>query len=83
MRFHTTPLEREILTHYWCYADPHPHEFKRDTLQHTIIERYIRLGLLKREGGVVHPNRPALEPYMEALSAVPLPTQKWIVTCVS
>jgi hypothetical protein len=81
----TTPLEREILTHYWAY----PGEFRGGRQNWSvgireIVERFIRLGLLEEkfvsgEGTGIFANQPALAAYMEALAKVPLPVQQWVV----
>lgn len=80
----TTPLEREILTHYHCYPGPFrggsenwtPHIF-------GLVEGFVARGLLEQVADGRHlkivPNRLALEAYMEALAKVPLPVQQWVV----
>lgn len=74
----TTPLEREILTHFYvCGA---PYDIKGSQLRLNIINRFVAAGLLIRNpDGVVVGNDLALRAYMDALAAVPLPTQKWVV----
>ena len=75
----TTPLEREILTHYWTSPAPFP-RCHVDAVREA-IERFVGLGLLSYDAtanqyrGV----KEALRPYMEALDAVPLPVQRWAV----
>ena len=80
---HTTPLDREILTHFYCCPGPFPRSSVGITNQ---IRLFLRLGLLRIDtaaphGSAVVANRPALEAYMEALGAVPLPvkTEVWAV----
>jgi hypothetical protein len=84
MSKHTTPIERAILTHYWVSPEP----WKRGSEYWTptdseIVCKFVSLGLLVQtpcDGfGKIVANQDALRPYMEALAAVPLPTQKWVV----
>lgn len=76
----TTPYEREILTHFYISSGPFPRadapEYRRT------VHRFVKLGLLKYDPanndewapiGV----KPALDAYMAALAAVPLPTCEW------
>lgn len=74
----TTPLEREILTHYWVSM----HEFPRRTpLIEVIEEGFIKLGLLRRHpvSNKIEGVDAALRVYVDALAAVPLPVQIWSV----
>jgi hypothetical protein len=76
MTEHTTPYEREILTHHYTSWSPFP----RDTeLYREYVEKFARMGLLRVDGGKVEANKEALRTYMDALAAVPLPVQKWVV----
>jgi len=74
----TTPLERQILTHYWLYDKQY------DGPDSCVAKKFIRVmvarGIL-REGrdGIIYGNRDALEPYMKALEAIPLPINEWYV----
>jgi hypothetical protein len=85
----TTPLEREILTHYATTAGPYRGGSENWTETHVeIVRRFIDLGLLmsfKGEDGRQHvaQNEPALRLYMAALAAVPLPVQRWVVPAVA
>lgn len=78
----TTPLEREILTHYWVSPEPFP---RTSQFIVSLHQRFIRMGLLKKldteneYGSWVTGNFKALEPYMAALANVPLPVQSWTV----
>lgn len=89
---YTTPLERAILQHYWCY----PTRWKGgknlwSVSDRNAIARFLDLGLLRvrdrsigpREDDLstVEANPDALRPYMDALAAVPLPVQvnQWII----
>lgn len=80
---HTTPLEREILQHYWCY----PTQWKGGSSYWApaairAIRRFVELGLLVPTSGVdVEANPDALRRYMDALAAVPLPVKvtQWII----
>lgn len=80
----TTPLEREILTHYYCY----PTKYKEGSENWSdpvcdAVEKLLELGLLKRivENGnnKIIANKDALEVYMDALAQVPLPVQVWAI----
>ena len=75
----TTPLEREILTHYWTSPAPFP-RCHVDAVREA-IERFVRLGLLSYDAAANEYRgiKEALRPYMEALDAVPLPVQRWEV----
>lgn len=74
----TTPLEREILTAYW--TSPEGYTGRRTDLHDRIIQKFVRLGLLCLQSpGSVQPNFDALSPYMDALAAVPLPVQRWVI----
>jgi len=81
----TTPLEREILTHYATTAGPYRGGSANWTETHAkIVERFIDLGLLiafKGADGARHvrSNEEALRAYMGALATVPLPVQRWVV----
>jgi hypothetical protein len=82
----TSPLEREILTHYWVS----PTDFRGNWQEwgcvvRGIIDRFVDLGILERvltpdEGApTIRGNAAALRPYMDALANVPLPVQIWAV----
>lgn len=86
---YTTPYEREILTHYWVSPEPWKNgsENWRD-LDGKIIDKFVRLGLLRQVqhqeiGSVlvskIVKNEEALRVYMDALAAVPLPVQRWVI----
>ena len=74
----TTPLEREILTHYYCSAPGVPFR-SRLPLILEIEEKFIKLGLLQHGIGCVKGNEEALRVYHDALASVPLPVQQWNV----
>lgn len=83
----TTPLERAILTHYW--VSPGPWKEGSDFWKPAdceAVDKFVELGLLKKVSNDMHPgttytmaNDEALAPYMEALAAVPLPVQRWVI----
>jgi hypothetical protein len=81
----TTPLEREILTHYATTAGPYLGGSDNWTETHIeIVRRFIELGLLISYQGAdglqrIRQNEEALRVYMAALAAVPLPVQRWVV----
>lgn len=79
----TTPLMREILTHYYVYGDNFPRESAAIS---ALCARFAELGLLRRLPLIpveliqrYEANRDALQPYMEALGAIPLPVCSWAV----
>ncbi len=73
----TTPLEREILTHYWTTPGPFP---RNTPLICEITGVFIDAGILLRDdNGEVRANCDAMEPYMDALAAVPLPVMRWVI----
>ena len=81
----TTPLEREILTHYATSEGPYRGGPANWTETHVrLVQRFVELGLLiadpAAEGRAhVRPNAEALRAYMAALAAVPLPVRRWVV----
>jgi len=81
----TTPLEREILTHFATTAGPYRGGSENWTETHAqIVRRFIDLGLLiscTDADGLprIRPNEEALRVYLAALAAVPLPVQRWVV----
>lgn len=72
----TTPFEREVLTHHYVSNAPFP---RLSALYFETALRFVRLGLLFPQGPNGFRPGPALAVYMEALAAVPLPVQKWVV----
>lgn len=75
----TTPLEREILAHYYCSDAPYT---CRSDVHIRAVDAFVKLGLLISDEQGVRANRYALEPYMRALDNVPLPVQRWVVSDV-
>jgi hypothetical protein len=81
----TTPLEREILTHYATTAGPYRGGSENWTETHVqIVRRFLDLGLLISHKGAdglqrIRQNEEALRVYMAALAAVPLPVRRWVV----
>lgn len=81
----TTPLEREILTHYATKEGPYLGGSENWSETHVeIVRRFIDLGLLISYKGAdglqrIRQNEEALRAYMAALAAVPLPVQRWVV----
>lgn len=83
----TSPLEREILQHYYCLVGPYGGgEEKWSPSVRSAVDRFLNLGLLIQclsdvpgGGSYIKANDQALKPYMEALSNVPLPVQKWVI----
>jgi len=83
---HTTPLERDILTHYCTLIGPYMGGSEYWKPVHCeAVQRFIELDLLvsveDEQTGVkcIRANYEALRPYMAALAAVPLPTRVWTV----
>lgn len=82
----TTPLEREILTHYWSRTDEYRGNWQEwGCVVRTTIERFVEMGLLERVANpdlgarTIQGNADALRPYMDALANVPLPVRTWLV----
>lgn len=81
---HTTPGDREILTHYYCGPSPHPRPSEYAT---EVCEHFVSLGLFEKlsepneYGSIYRANHEALRPYMEALGNIPLPVKvtRWEV----
>lgn len=76
-----TPLEIEILVHYYCSKT----DFRNLNAPAVAesINNFVNLGFLQRSVFSLD-NEPeyygvleAIEPYIEAICAVPLPTKKW------
>lgn len=81
---HTTPLEREILAHYAVYGGPYlGGDQNWREVHHSIINTFTHLGLLYYDvvdgDPVLKGNRAALDVYMAALAAVPLPSLRWSI----
>lgn len=93
MRLHTTPLDREILTHFYVSGEPFPRSSPHINQR---IADFVQRGLLIVEPPevttiqglrfssarvpAVHANMEALKPYMNALGEVPLPVQSTVWT---
>lgn len=79
---YTTPLDREILTHYYVSPEPFPRSGGSNS---ETVQRFIRLGLLvelpqaNKYGSTIEANREAIRVYMDALGRVPLPVQRWVI----
>jgi hypothetical protein len=76
----TTPLEREILTHYWTAAPGTPFP-RMSPPAAAALERFTALNILSPTGtgGSLCADQNALAVYMAALAAVPLPTREWVI----
>ena len=77
----TSPYEIEVLLHYYACAGDYP---KMDTPAFkAAVIKFENLGLIYKSNQldtvVYKGNREALKVYAEALMAVPLPVQKWII----
>jgi hypothetical protein len=72
----TSPLEREILTHY--YTTPLPYT-TRSLVHVEAVAKFVELGLLISDEDGVRADYEALGPYMDALAAVPLPVRRWVI----
>lgn len=75
-----TPLQIKILLHYWaCGDDFRGGDFSAPAVRDA-IDHFDSLGLIVRGEKVGYTaNRAALEPYVRALEAVPLPVQQWVI----
>lgn len=71
-----TPFEREILTHHYVSPEPFP---RQTPLYWDIVDRMVGAGLLRRHLGDVSAVEEPLRVYMDALEAVPLPVQVWVI----
>lgn len=79
---HISPLVIEILLHYhWSAVDVELLDSSPATVD--VCNKLAKLGILKEntEGSPVKyiPNRSAIQVYVEALLAVPLPILKWVI----
>lgn len=79
-----TPFEIEILLYYY-YSGEDDHPRKNAPIFNNTIQRFVNLGLILASPAQ-HPctynytgNKEALKAYVDALEAVPLPVQKWVV----
>ena len=81
----TSPLERAILAHYYCSNTPYMDGSENwASAQREAVAQFVMLGLLIKtpqddNTTKITANQEALTPYMEALAAVPLPVQRWVV----
>lgn len=77
----TTPLEREILSHYYCKADPYRacSPDAHDRVVHRMLSKGLLREIPKNEFGSRWGPTPGLHAYMEALAALPFPVQKWVM----
>lgn len=77
-----SPLEIEILIHYYCTMDKDVGNFDAPAVQDA-LKGFKELGLLelRNTGGncLYQANREALTIYIDALCAVPLPEKQWII----
>ena len=74
-----SPLEVEVLLHYWYSAEDHP--MLHGPLRLAFCERMVEAGIFSRgKDGVRYVgNSDALKPYIEAILSVPLPVRAWII----
>ena len=80
-----SPLEIEILIHYYCS----PTEYRDGDLGAPAVRdamrEFVTLGLINvlpepnEHGARYRGNSDALKPYVEALCAIPLPVQRWVL----
>jgi hypothetical protein len=77
-----SPLKIEILLHYYCLSGDYDIERLGAPAQSSAVAEFIELGLLRhseRPGQKYEGVSGALKPYVEALCAVPLPQQQWVI----
>ena len=77
-----SPLQVEILLHYWWSPSDFELHSEGSAAQKEFCEELVRLGILSRVTGGTNfytANKEALKPYVEAVLAVPLPVQVWVV----
>lgn len=79
-----TPIEIEILLYYY-YSTEDNFSKKNVPIFKETMDRFVKLGLILANP-IQHPccyaysgNREALAAYVDALKAVPLPVQRWVV----
>ena len=81
-----TPLEIEILLHYFTSAIDHPDVFDPPPSQKEAFGRFVANGYLEDnskcgqigEGEMVYSATEKLHVYCEALCRVPEPRQEWV-----
>lgn len=77
-----TPLQVEILLHYWYCPDDFKLHSEGNAGKKKFCEELVRLGILSKASkgtNFYEANMEALRPYVEAVLAVPLPVQVWVV----
>lgn len=78
-----TPLEIEILMHYYCCTDDYRNgDFAAPAVREA-MENFVGTGLLREAWDVRHSVRykatDACRVFVEALCSVPAPVQKWVI----
>jgi hypothetical protein len=78
-----TPLEVEILIHYYVSRDIDFRNLEAPAIQSAINE-FVAKGLLLKDDSEDAPskyfgNREVLEMYVNEICSVPLPKQKWVI----
>jgi len=77
-----SPLQVEILLHYWYCPDDFTLIWEGGAAHKEFCEELVRLGILRRNGSGSNfytANMEALKPYVDAVLAVPLPVQVWVI----
>ena len=78
-----TPLEIDLLLHYYC--SPEPHERIDNELHLATVRDFVEKGLLielpepNQYGSKFKGNFEALDIYIKAICDVPLPEKRWVI----
>jgi hypothetical protein len=81
-----TPFEIDIMLHYYCHADDHPHLRNEPPIWRGTMQAFLDQGLLvfvpEQARDTNYPQTYRLtergKAYCEQLQAVPLPVQIWV-----
>lgn len=85
-----TPLEIEILLHYYCVGNEDFKNLDAPAVE-TAIKKFVLLGLIceateteqETHGIKFYGDKRALKVYAEALGEVPLPKNIWVMPCTT
>lgn len=77
-----SPLQVEILLHYWYSPDDFNLHHEGSPMRKQFCDELVERGILSKATGGTNfytANTEALKPYIEAVLAVPLPVQVWVM----
>jgi len=74
-----TPVQMEVALHFYYMAEPDVTIFARSTATAEATSLLLRRGLLAITRDSRYAKTAALDVYVEALQAVPLPVMKWVM----